>query len=286
MTTPAVAAARAPLTVSVPEDPAVRAAFSRRSEDPEQAGTDNVSLLVGPAGGVEARARLAAAVGLKPDDIVYARQVHGPGVAVVGRTERGLGARDTADAIADVDALVTADTGVGVAVLAADCVPLLLVDPGRAVAAVHAGRSGLHAGVVPAALQALLATARPGVATAGAAPRSAAAVVALVGPAIGGCCYEVPAALQEEVVQRRPATRSTTRWGTPALDIAAGVVAELRDAGVARVQRVAGCTVCGSQDWFSARASTPGATRLGGSAPVGRHAGIVCRLDGLDQSAR
>jgi len=295
MTVPAVATGRAPLQVAVPEDPAARAAFSRRDPDPARTEADNVSLLVGagrPQRTLAARSRLAAAVGLAPFDVVWGHQVHGAGVAVVGAAERGLGSRDAADALPDVDALVTFTPGVGVAVLAADCVPLLLVDPGRGVAAVHTGRSGLHAGVVGAALSALLAG-PGGTATGGAAGwpgggplNGADRLVALVGPAIGGCCYEVPADLQEEVASARPATRSTTRWGTPSLDVASGVTADLAAAGVGRTERIGGCTVCGDPDWFSARASAPEATRLGRSIPVGRHAGIVCRLDGLDPELR
>ncbi len=298
MTVPAVATGRAPLQVAVPEDPAARAAFSRRDADPVRAEADNVSLLVGaglPGNALAARSRLAAAVGLTPGDVVWGRQVHGAGVAVVGAGERGLGARDAAHALPDVDALVTFTPGVGVAVLAADCVPLLLVDPGRGVAAVHAGRSGLHAGVVGAALSALLAGPRATrggttAATAGPGPGEpldgADRLVALVGPAIGGCCYEVPADLQEEVASVRPAARSTTRWGTPSLDVGSGVTADLAAAGVRRTERIGGCTACGEPDWFSARASAPEATRLGRSTPVGRHAGIVCRLDGLDPELR
>jgi YfiH family protein len=264
-----------PLVVAVPEDATVRAAFSRRAADQQQAAADNVSLLVGERPGA-ARPRLAAAVGLRPEDVVYAQQVHGPGVAVVGTGDRGRGAHDAADALRDVDALVTFEEGVGVAVLAADCVPLLLVDPGRGVAAVHAGRTGLHAGVIPAALGVLLHG------EAGAADR----VVALVGPAIGPCCYEVPEGLREEVAAARPATWSTTQWGTPSLDVGAGAVGDLEAAGVGRIERIAECTACGhAQQWFSARAAAAGATTLWSSAPTGRHAGIVCRLPGPFPSA-
>jgi YfiH family protein len=259
--------ASVPLLVGVPEDPAARVAFSSSSRP------GNVSLRVGvepgrPGSVLEARARLAGAVELEPGDVVWAEQVHGSQVAVVGTGDRGRGAFDAADAVPGTDALVTADAGVGLAILGADCAPVLLVDPGRAVAAVHAGRRGVELGAVPAALAAL--TERPE------------RVVAIVGPAIGGCCYEVPADLAASVTARVPEMAATTRWGTPSLDVRAGVRAQLDAAGVDRVQEVGSCTFCGGESWFSARA---GASTLSGGGPVGRHAGIVCRLESATPSS-
>jgi polyphenol oxidase len=226
-----------------------------------------------------ARARLAAAVGLEPDAVVYAEQTHGRGVARVGRDDGGRGARDAASAVRGVDALVTAEPGVGVAVLAADCAPVLLVDPGAGVAAAHSGRRGTEADVVGAALDEL-------VGEHGDPER----VVAIVGPAIGACCYEVPAELRDAVDAAVPGMGAVTRWGTPALDVRAGVRSQLAAAGVGRVEQVGACTACGGQPWFSARRSDQASSgrRPGGAGgsstllpggPVGRHAGIVCRLD-------
>lgn len=257
-----------PLKVAVAEDAGVRVAFSRRPSAVEPTGAGNVSLSVGSESGrpgavLATRARLAAAVGLQPGDVIYAEQVHGTGVARVGKADRGRGTEELASAIPRADALVTTETGVGLAVLAADCVPLVLVLPGRAVAAVHAGRRGVEAGVVPAALEVL-------------ADGHAAEVVAVMGPAIGGCCYEVPADLADRVTALVPAMRATTRWGTPALDVRAGVLSQLEETEVGRVEAVGGCTFCGEESWFSARLS---ASTLQRGGPVGRHAGIVSRQD-------
>lgn len=254
----------APLRVSVPEDPRVAVAFSTLG---------NVSLVVGEQEGVlAARSRLAGAVGLELDDLVLGVQVHGADVARVGRAQAGRGARDRATALPGIDALVTDEPGVGLAVLAADCIPLVLVDPGRAVAAVHAGRGGLEAGVVPAALAALLAAGDH----TGEARRG---VIAVIGPAIGGCCYEVEPELAARLARRVPDVAATTRWGTPALDLPAGAHAQLlKAAGVTRVERFGGCTGCGGGPWFSARRAAghlppPAPTR----GPVGRHAVVVAR---------
>ena len=88
----------------------------------------------------------------------------------------------------------------------------------------------------------------------------ATAVEAWVGPHICGACYEVPEALQSEVAAREPASLSTTSWGTPALDIGAGVRAQLARAGVDRP------STSPAAPW-SRRTSTP--TAATGRVPAG-----------------
>ena len=255
---PAAAAARpAALLIDVAEDPAVRVAFTGRGD--ERGGAANLSLLVGDTGAAAAAREAALAlVGARLDDAVFMQQVHGGQVAGVTAADAGRGAHTPDSAVPGVDGIVTSEENLALVVLAADCVPVVLVDPGCAVAAVHAGRGGVVAGVVPAAVSAL-------------APRGAGDVVALVGPAIGGCCYEVEPALARSVAAPVPAAAATTTWGTPSLDLPAAVVAQLQAAGVARIERAGGCTRCSGSAWFSHRAATAGA------APAGRQAGIVVR---------
>ena len=117
--------------------------------------TLNLSLSVGDDPGcvLENRRRLAAAFGARLDDFVFARQVHGAGVRVVGEADRGSGAFSPATAPSPAaDALVTASPGVVLAILTADCVPIVLHDPVAGVlACVHAGWRGTVAGVSAAA---------------------------------------------------------------------------------------------------------------------------------------
>jgi YfiH family protein len=148
-------------------------------------------------------------------------QVHGAEVAVV----------DGAGPVArpEADALVTAQPDVVLMVRVADCVPVLLVDAAAGVVgAAHCGRPGLLAGVVPATVRAMR-------------DLGASAVTAWLGPHVCGGCYEVPAGMQEEVVGAVPASRATTSWGTPSLDLGAGVRAQLESEGVA-VTDVSRCT--------------------------------------------
>lgn len=151
---------------------------------------------------------------------------------------------------AQCDGLVTDRPDVVLMVRVADCVPVLLADPDAGViGAVHAGRQGVAAGVVPACVEQLrLLGARE--------------VQAWVGPHICGRCYEVPAALQEQVVAGEPATESTTSWGTPGLDLGAGVTAQLARLGV-QVHTVSRCTL-ESPDLYSYRRDGAGSGRLAG----------------------
>jgi polyphenol oxidase len=151
-------------------------------------------------------------------------QVHGTGVAVVDGPQDGP--------VAGTDALVTATRGLVLAVLVADCVPILLADSVTGVvAAVHAGREGVRQGVLPAALSAM--------ASLGARARH---VSALLGPAVCGACYEVPAAMQADFARVAPAAAVRTRRGTPGLDLRAGLADLLGRAGVREVVHDPRCT--------------------------------------------
>jgi len=171
------------------------------------------------------RGRVARELGVAEDRLVWMTQVHGTGVAVVDGPQAGP--------VPDVDALVTATPGLVLCVLVADCVPVLLTDPAAGVvAAVHAGREGVRQGVVPAALAAM--------ARLGARPEN---VTALLGPAVCGACYEVPAAMRAEVARVTPAAAVRTRKGTPGLELRAGLDELLRKAGVPEVVHDPRCTV-------------------------------------------
>ncbi|MGA5700296.1 peptidoglycan editing factor PgeF [Peterkaempfera bronchialis] len=171
------------------------------------------------------RALAAEALGLDPADVVWMNQVHGREVAeVTGRQADGTAPQ--------VDALVTTRPGLALAVLTADCAPVLLADPvAGVVAAAHAGRPGLAAGVVPAAVEAMVRL--------GARPER---ITAVTGATVCGHCYEVPAALRAEVAEAVPAAYATTGWGTPAVDVPGGVDAQLAEAGVTDRRRSPVCT--------------------------------------------
>ncbi|MGH3411504.1 MAG: polyphenol oxidase family protein [Marmoricola sp.] len=182
------------------------------------------------------------------DELVGLHQVHGAAVEVV---ERGWTGTRT-DGRPDADGLVTARRGVTLMVRAADCVPVLLADPvAGVVGAAHAGRPGLAAGIVPAVVGRMRRL-------------GADRVTAWVGPHVCGACYEVPEAMRAEVGATVQAAVGTTSWGTPSLDLGAGVRSQLEAAGVGVV--VASRCTRESADLYSHR-------RDGERA--GRQAGLV-----------
>jgi len=177
----------------------------------------------------------AKSLGLDPARVVWMNQVHGAEVAVV---DGPWGERP----VPEVDAVVTARRGLALAVLTADCTPVLLADPvGGIVAAAHAGRPGMVAGIVPAAVRAMTELgAEPG------------RIVARTGPAVCGRCYEVPEAMRADVAAVEPAAHAETSWGTPAVDVTAGVHAQLERLGVCDREQSSVCTI-ESDDHFSYR---------------------------------
>jgi YfiH family protein len=185
----------------------------------------NLSADVGddPTAVTENRHRVARALGLSADAFVTMQQVHGAEVAVV-------------DAVPDVapeaDALVTRTAGVVLVVRVADCTPVLLWDRrARVVAAVHVGRRGLAAGVLPAAIASMgRLHARPD------------RTYAVVGPGICPEHYEVPIAMRDEVAKAAPAAAAVTTAGASALDIRAGLLAQLSDCGLQRWMVMPQCT--------------------------------------------
>ncbi|MEX2324674.1 MAG: polyphenol oxidase family protein [Nitriliruptoraceae bacterium] len=188
----------------------------------------------------QTRNEIADHVGVPVARWHFMRQVHGADVAIVTATTP-LGMQLDA-----VDAAVTVEADRCLVVQVADCVPVLLAATRtgavQAIGVVHAGRVGLVAGVVEAATAALQDAAG-----------SASTLHAAVGPAIGGCCYEVPDAMHHDVAQVHPAAAATTTWGSPALDLPAAVVTQLIAAGVQTTQ-IASCTRCDpEQRWFSHR---------------------------------
>ena len=172
-----------------------------------------------------ALARLEAELGLP---CARLHQVHGDAVhVVVEAPPRGpIGVHQWPEADAQVSTLHE----VALMVRVADCVPVLLADADAGViGAVHAGRKGVALDVVTRAVERMREL-------------GAASITGWVGPHVCGGCYEVPAEMRDEVGALVPDAVATTSWGTPSLDLGAGVRAQLARAGVAAVE-VDGCTV-------------------------------------------
>ena len=140
---------------------------------------------------------------------MYMNQVHGNTVAVVS---------DLNQSTPTCDALITTVPGITLAVMTADCIPLLLSSE-SVIAAVHVGRRGLVNGVARLTVQKMREL-------------GAGAITGTLGPSICGTCYEVDQNTFDEVISIFPSARSETAQGTPALDLARALVADLKDASI------------------------------------------------------
>ena len=200
-----------------------------------------------PAAVAANRKRLTAALGLGEDAVVWMNQVHGDHVEVVdGPLE--------AAPVEKTDALVTTTPRLALAVVSADCVPVLMGDVrAGVVAAVHAGRVGAQNGVVARTVEAML---RLGA--------QAGDISALLGPAVSGRNYEVPDEMAAAGEAALPGSRTTTSRGTPGLDLRAGIARQLTALGVTAIDIDPRCTV-DDRNLFSHRRD----------APTGRLASLV-----------
>ncbi len=192
------------------------------------------------------RATLAELAGLPADRLAIMKAAHGRDVAVVD----GAGTYD------DVDILITRSADLGLVALAADCVPMALIDPvAQIAAAVHSGWRGVAADAAGAAVTAMVGQ--------GADP---ARIQARLGPAICPSCYEVSDEVRATVVSAASDAFAVTRSGQPSVALHPGVRQQLQRAGVTHISADATCTF-ESPDFFSHRRD----------GVTGRH-GVVVRL--------
>ncbi|WP_241521731.1 polyphenol oxidase family protein [Arthrobacter pityocampae] len=224
--------------------PGLRVAFTA-------VGAGNLALHVGddPDTVRGNRRRLESAMGVPEDALHFMSQTHSDRVAVVDRAPQGA---------PDADAMVSPDGSAPLAVLVADCVPIVLADAPvadggtGATAVVHAGRAGVGNGIVGHTVRMIRS-------------HGARDVAAWIGPSVCGSCYEVPEDMMQAMAEMLPQAASRTPRGTPALDLPAAVAVQLARVGV-RVDSPAGhgtgCTV-ENPELYSHRRD-PGAGRIAG----------------------
>lgn len=192
------------------------------------------------------RALLASAIDLEASALVFVNQVHGAAVAEVTADSRP-------GPNVEADALVTREAGLALAMMVADCTPVMIADPAAGViGAVHAGRPGMMAGVVGAAVAAMR-------------DLGARELHAVVGPSVCSRCYEVPAELREEAARVSPVAAAVSHTGTPAIDVAGAVVESLH---------ALGATVTWEQ---SCTRQTPELYSYRRDGTTGRFAGVIWR---------
>jgi YfiH family protein len=207
--------------------------------------SDNLAVHVGDdVAVVQAnRVRLAQAMEVPADRVAAMTQVHG---SLVVPAHPG--------AAPEADGIFTSENDLLLLTQVADCVPIVLAGDGGDIAAVHAGWRGVVAGISEQAVQTLIDR--------GAKRES---LIAWVGPAICARCYEVGEDVREQVAAVAPTAFATTASGTPAVDVRAGVLEQLTNAGVA-TEVIGGCTF-EDQGLYSYRRD----------GQTGRQAGVIVR---------
>jgi YfiH family protein len=227
------------------------AAFSTRLGGASSAPYDSLNLAILTGDDRDAvrlnRHRLAATVGLDPERVAIARQVHGPDIATHAgpQTPSPYAAPGSVDP-PELDGHVTAEPGLGALVFVADCLPVALAGP-EGVAMLHCGWRPLAGGIVEKGARAVRATA------------------AAIGPGIGPCCYEVG----DEVLARfLPLGEGVAQDGDGRrmLDLPEVTRRLLERAGVESIDSAGLCTSCESELFYSHRRDGPTTGRQGGVA--------------------
>jgi YfiH family protein len=165
-------------------------------------------------------------------------QVHGDRIAII---------EEVTDEIPTADALVTGIPGISLAVMVADCIPLLLQSP-EAVAAVHVGRRGLVNGITTKTIAVMK-------------DMGSSRITAHIGPAICGQCYEVSEEIYNEVTSHHPAAATTTHGFM--LDLPSALRAVLTSHEIEIV------------DHFSCTLETPELFSYRREAVTGRQVGVI-----------
>jgi polyphenol oxidase len=218
-----------------------RAAFSTRRGGVSEAPFEELNLGIltadDPGAVTENRRRLAIALGLDPEQVVFALQVHGTRLIdhdegageSLGSFVRHARTKEPRDGLPEADGHVVRRSGLAPLVFTADCLPVALYGPGG-LAMVHAGWRGLAGGILGSATEAVEAT------------------VAAIGPGIGPCCYEVG----EEVLGSFADLGDGIASGRM-LDLSEVAGRRLAEAGVGRIESAGLCTSCEPELFFSHR---------------------------------
>lgn len=226
-----------------------RAAFSTRLGGVSEAPFDSLNLGLLTDDDAEAvrenRRRLAAALSFEPEQVTFARQVHGTRLIEYPTAFRGSFVRpettkEPRNAVPEADGHVLREPGLAALVFTADCLPVAVAGP-RGMAMLHAGWRGLAGGILAAGAEAVGATS------------------AAIGPGIGRCCYEVG----EEVLESFSGLGEGVAEGRT-LDLAEVARRQLAQAGIERVESAGLCTSCEAELFFSHRRDEGRTGRQGG----------------------
>lgn len=189
--------------------------------------------------------RFSEANGLPYESLVLTQQTHTTNIAVIDASYKNRG---RFRGLREIDGLVTAEPGLGLACFTADCVPILLADPQkRVIASVHAGWRGSVAGIAAEAVKKMVALGA-----------CAGNIIAAIGPSIGPCHFEVGPEVQcaftDKFGKNLPIVPSS-REGHTMVDLWMANRLILRECGVedGNIHTAGICTYCRNEDFYSHR---------------------------------
>lgn len=160
-------------------------------------------------------------------NISFMNQVHECDVKVI----------NNADKIPTCDGIITNQKNLALAVLSADCIPLLLYDSKtKAIGAIHAGRAGVFGNIAQNAINKMATE----------FGTNALHVKAFIGPCIHQCCYELSTNVLQEAKEKFALHVKQNR-----LDIKSILITQLQNLGV-HVKDNSKCTCC-NKEYFSYR---------------------------------
>lgn len=154
----------------------------------------------------------------------------------------------------ETDAVILTEIGVAAMVQVADCVPIILYESERHLGAViHAGWRGTAQSITQKVAQTLIKQHQA----------SASAMIAIIGPSIGGCCYEVSTEVAEQVAQTIPGEQPANYQimqdnGKPKIDLKQVNRLQLQQLDIKQVEILDACTLCETEHLWSHRRGEAG----------------------------
>lgn len=193
---------------------------------------------------------LAKQLGYTRSRLVHMRQIHSDRIVIVDNTL-------DFDTPPECDALITNRLNTPLMVMSADCTPVLLYDPIRHVcAAVHAGRAGALNAILPKTMEAMGKE----------FGCNARDLRIIMGPSIGGCCYEVNEAIAKETEEKGYSSALQRINEKVFLDVNTILLQQLERFSIdsAHIEVIGDCTSCKNKEYFSYRADQQQTGRIAG----------------------
>jgi hypothetical protein len=191
---------------------------------------------------------LADKLAFNRHSLIHMRQIHSDRIVIVDETLNF-------DTPPECDALITNRTDTPLMVMSADCTGILLFDPiHKAIGAVHAGRSGALNAILPKTITAMHQ----------AFGTHAENLCVVLGPSIGGCCYEINETIALECETKGYGLALRREDEKVFLDVNTILLEQLKGLGVENVEVIEHCTSCRSDEYFSYRADAQRTGRLAG----------------------